>query len=67
VAARSKAWVRGRSLAGNCGFKSYWAYECQSLVHVVCCPAGVSASGLSLVQRSATECGVLTECVMKPR
>ena len=29
-----------------------------SLVSVVCCQVGVSASGLSLVQRSPTECGV---------
>ena len=32
-----------------------------SLVSVVCCQVGVSASGRALVQRSPTECGV-SEC-----
>jgi hypothetical protein len=29
---------------------------------VVCCQVEVSASGLSLVQRSPTECGVSKKC-----
>jgi hypothetical protein len=56
VAARSKAWVCGRSLAAGHG--------CLSLVSVVCCQVEVSATGWSLVQRSPTECGV-SECDRK--
>jgi hypothetical protein len=54
VAARSKAWVCGRSLART------WTrgHGCLSLVSVVCCQVEVSASGWSLVQRSPAECGV---------
>jgi hypothetical protein len=33
-----------------------------SLVSVVCCQVEVSATGWSLVQRSATECGVSKKC-----
>jgi hypothetical protein len=36
-------------------------HGCLSLVSVVCCQVEVSASGLSLVQRSPTICGV-SEC-----
>jgi hypothetical protein len=62
VAARSKG-VDLRPLAcWNCGFESYWTLGCQFLVRVVRCKVEVSASGWSLVQRSPTECGVLTEC-----
>jgi hypothetical protein len=35
MAARSKAWVCGRSLAG--GFESRRGHECLSVVSVVCC------------------------------
>jgi hypothetical protein len=42
----------------NCGFESHRVHGCLSLVSVVCCQVEVSASGLSLLQRSPTECGV---------
>ena len=45
----------------DCGFESRWGRGCLSLVRVVCCQIEVSASGLSLVQRSPTECYV-SEC-----
>ena len=59
VAARSKAWVCGRSLAGIAGSNPAGAWI--SVCCVVCCRAEVSATGRSLVQRSPTECGV-SEC-----
>jgi len=37
----------------DCGFESRRGFGCLSLVNVVCCQVGVSALGLSLVQRSA--------------
>jgi hypothetical protein len=37
-------------------------HGCLSLVSVVCCQVEVSATGWSLVQRSATECGVFQVC-----
>jgi hypothetical protein len=55
VAARSKAWVCGRSLAGIEG--SYLAGG-MDVVSIVCCQVEVSAMGRSLVQRSPTKCGV---------
>ena len=58
VAARSKAWVCSRSLAGICGFNSPYGDDCLSVVSVVCCQVEVSATGWSLVQRSSTECCV---------
>ena len=45
VAARSKTWVYGRSLAGNSGFESHRGYVCLSVVSVVCGQLQVSASG----------------------
>ena len=51
-----------RPLAGwDCGFESRLGHRCLSVVSVVCCQVGVSASGRLLVQRSPTECGV-SEC-----
>jgi len=38
-----------------------------SLVNVVCCQVGVSALGLSLVQRSPTDCDVCLSMIVKPR
>jgi hypothetical protein len=59
VAARSETWVCensvGKSPAGGMDV-------CLSLVSVVCCQVEVSATGLSLVQRSPTECSVSSEC-----
>jgi hypothetical protein len=67
VAARSKAWVCGRALAGTAGSNVARGHEGLSLVRVVCCQAEVSASGLSLVQRSPTDCGVRLSVILKPR
>ena len=53
----SKAWVYGRSLAGIAGSNLAGWHGCLSFVRVVCCQVEVSSSGLSLVQRSPTECG----------
>ena len=50
AAAWSKAWVCGRSLAGDCGFEYGRRH-----VFVVCCQVEVSATGRSLVQRSTSE------------
>jgi len=61
VDARSKAWVYGRSLAGNGGSNPAGRHGCLSLVRVLCCQVEVSATGRSLLQRSPTECGV-SEC-----
>ena len=62
VAARSKAWVCGRSLAYDCGFEFRRRQEYFSLVGVVCCQVEISASVWSLVERGPTECGVSDEC-----
>ena len=59
MAARSKAWVCGRSLPGIVGSNSAGVW--MSLVSAVCCQVEVSASGWSLVQRIPTDCDV-SEC-----
>jgi hypothetical protein len=61
MAARSKAWVCGCSLAGITGLIPAGCMDVLSLMSVVCCQVLVSASGWSLVQRSPTECG-MSEC-----
>jgi len=51
-----------RALASwDWGFESLRGYGCLSHVGVVFCQVQVSASGLSLIQRSPKECGV-PEC-----
>ena len=45
----------------DCEFESRWGHAYLSLVSVVSCQVEVFASGLSLVQRSPTECGA-SEC-----
>jgi hypothetical protein len=62
VAARSKAWVFGRSLTRIVGSNPTGGHGCLSVVSVVCCQVEVSATGWSLVQRSPTECGVSKVC-----
>ena len=62
VAAQSKAWVCGSSLAGIVGSNPTGGYGCLSVVSVVCCQVEVSASGWSFVQRIPTECAVSSEC-----
>ena len=45
VAARSKAWVCGRSSAGIVGSNLKGEHGCFSVVSVVCCQVEVSATG----------------------
>jgi hypothetical protein len=45
VAARSKAWVCGRSLAGIAVSNAAGGHRCPSCVGVVCCQVEVSATG----------------------
>jgi len=45
VAARSKAWDSGHTIAGECGFESRPEPVYFSLVNVVCCQVEVSATG----------------------
>jgi hypothetical protein len=56
VAARSKAWVYGRSIAGNAGSNPTGAWMSVSPVSVVRRHVKVSATGRSLVLGSPTEC-----------
>jgi hypothetical protein len=66
VAARSKAWVFGRSLTRIvCSNPTGGMDVC--VVFVVCCQVEVSATDWSLVQRSRTECGVSDCVIVKPR
>jgi hypothetical protein len=58
VAARSKAWLCSRSLAGTGGFEYRRGHGYLSLLSVVCCQVEVPATGRFLVQGSPTECGV---------
>jgi hypothetical protein len=81
VAARSKAWVCGRSLTGTVGSNPTGGMDvcvvfvvrtvawnvCLSLVSVVCRQVEVAATGWSLFQRSPTECGVSKCVIVKPR
>ena len=58
VAARSMAWVCGRSFTGTAGSNPAWGHGHLSFVNVVYCHAEVHGTRLSLVKRSPTECGV---------
>jgi hypothetical protein len=60
VAARCKVWICGRSLAGIVGSNPQ-GHACLPPVNIEWCQVEVSASGLSLAQRSPTECSV-SEC-----
>jgi len=60
VAARSKKWFCGHSLA-SCEFEFHRGHECLSNVSVLCCQVEVSATVWSPVQTNPTECGV-SEC-----
>jgi hypothetical protein len=66
VAARSKAWVCGRSLCWDFGFESRRGHGCLSVVSVVGCQVEVSATSCSLVQRSTTDCGASLCVIKKP-
>jgi hypothetical protein len=65
VAARSKAWVCGRSQAGIAGLYPAGDID-MSVVIVVCCQIEVRiyVTGCSLCQRSCAECGV--SVIVKP-
>ena len=67
VAARSMAWVCGRSLVGITGSNPAGGADvCLLWVFFVCCEAEVSATDWSLVQRSPTECVVETSIMRNP-
>jgi hypothetical protein len=57
VAARSKAQVCGRALAGIVGSNTTEGMDV-CLVQCLCCQVEVSATGRSLLERSPTDCGV---------
>jgi len=57
VAARSKAYVCGRSPAEIVGSNPTGGHGYLSVVNVVYCQVEVSATSWSLVQRSPTDCG----------
>jgi hypothetical protein len=61
-----RRWSAGFRLL-VCGFESLRGHGCLSVVSVVCCQVEVSATGMSLVQRSPTECGVSKSVIVKPR
>jgi len=59
VAARSKASVCVRSVAGIGSLNPSGGLGGLSLVTVVLCQVEITVSGRSLVQRSPTDCGVV--------
>jgi hypothetical protein len=61
VAARSKAQVCGRSLAGIAVSNPAGVHGCLSVVRIVGCQVEVSVSGSLPVERGPTECNV-PEC-----
>jgi len=61
VAARSKTWVCGRSLAGDNGFESRRWHGCLSLV-VVCCQVELTAKGRSFVQGESYRVWCVSGC-----
>ena len=65
VAVRPKACVCRRSLAGIVGSNPAQGMDVYLLLSVVCCQVEVSASGLSPIQRSPTECCV--SVIVKPK
>ena len=58
VTARSKVWVRRRSLLELGGSNSPGEHGCLCLVSVVCCQVGFPVTDISLILRSPTECAV---------
>jgi hypothetical protein len=67
VAAWSKTWDFGLSLAGIVGSNPAGGTGYLSLVSVVCCQVEVCASGCSHVQRSPTEFVGCLSVIVKPR
>ena len=66
MAARSKAWVCGRSLAGIAGSNPAGGRGYVSLVSVVCCQVKVYATGRSDVQ-GVIPSVVCLSAILKPR
>ena len=64
VAARSKAWVCGRPVAGIGKVESRRGHGCLSLVSFVCCQVQCPVTGRSPDHMSPTECGV-SECKLE--
>ena len=64
MAARSRTWVCGRSLAGIVDSNPALAWI--AVVSVVCCQVEVSVSDRSLVQRSPIECDRGSSTVRRP-
>jgi hypothetical protein len=58
VAARSTAWVFGRSLVGRARSNSAGSMDVLSLLSVARCQVEVCATDRSFVQVDPTECGV---------
>jgi hypothetical protein len=65
VAARSKAWVCGLSLAGMVVSNPAGGMDDSRVC--LCCQVEVSVLDLLLVQRSPTGCGECTSVIVKPR
>jgi hypothetical protein len=65
VAARSKVWVCGCSLAGIASSDLIGGMDVLFHESVVCCQVEVLATDRSLVQRSPTDCSV-SECDREP-
>jgi hypothetical protein len=65
VAARSKTWLSGRSLAGTAGSNPVRSMGVFCLVSVVCCQVEVCAKGRSLFQRSPIVCVYLSLSVIR--
>jgi len=60
MTAQSKTWVCYRFLAGIAGCSNPTVgHGCLFVLSAVCYQVEVSATGLSLLQKSLTECGVL--------
>jgi hypothetical protein len=66
VAARSKAWVCGRALAGIVDSNPTGDMDI-CLCECLCCQVEVSGTGRSLVQRSPIDCGVCLSAIVKLR
>jgi len=67
VAARSKAWFCGRSLAGILGLNPAGWHGYLSLVNIMYCQVEASMTSWLLVQRSPTECGTSLHDTVKLR
>jgi len=67
VAARSKAWVCGRSLCWDSGFESRLGHGCHSLVSAACCQVQVSATCPKESYRVWCECDLETSRMRRPR